>query len=209
MKERFASSSIKDFVEVVELYRSGSGAVYKARFKYDNQLYVLKEKKLPELGKAKDIMNEVKLLEQLRHSNIVQCEGWFRDSERRTIVIVLEYCSGGDLDTLLTSMRRSRESFSEVEIWTIFEQLCSGVKHLHSNGIIHRDIKPLNIFMDKDHRTFKIGDLGVSRQVSEQTVLVQTFYGTPLYLSPELIENRAYNEKTVSTITHLQKCCTF
>ena len=41
-----------------------------------------------------------------------------------------------------------------------------------------------------------LGDLGVSRQVSEDTVMLKTFYGTPLYLSPELIENRPYNEKT-------------
>ena len=196
-KERFASCSFNDFKDITELYRSASGAVYKATFKYDNKQYVLKEKRLPELGKKKDIMNEVKLLSQLRHANIVQCEGWFRDLHRdNTLFIVLEYCDGGDLDKMISQRRQIGPYFTEREIWYIFHQICSGVQHLHEHGIIHRDLKALNILVSKDQRHFKVSDLGVSRQVSEQTKMLNTFYGTPLYLSPEIIENKAYNEKT-------------
>lgn len=195
-KEKFAAAKFSEFVEVSELYRSPSGAIYKGRYKYDNKFYVLKEKKLSELGRARDVMNEVKLLQQLRHVNVVQCEGWFRDIDRGTLIIVLEYCEGGDLSQIIESRKKRQERFSEEEIWFIFKQICQGVCHLHQNGIIHRDIKALNIFYDPMLQKYKVGDLGVSRQVSEQTMLVQTFYGTPLYLSPELVENRAYNEKT-------------
>jgi len=86
--------------------------------------------------------------------------------------------------------------FDERQIWFIFLQLCEGLKHLHEHGIIHRDLKPLNVFCSSNGRTFKIGDLGVSRQVSEDTLLLKSFYGTPLYLSPELVESKPYNEKT-------------
>jgi len=55
--------------------------------------------------------------------------------------------------------------FDERQIWFIFLQLCEGLKHLHEHGIIHRDLKPLNVFCSSNGRTFKIGDLGVSRQV--------------------------------------------
>eukprot|EP01040_Poterioochromonas_malhamensis_P006842 gene6842-7377_t len=230
MREKFASCHFRDFIILEELYRSRIGIVYKVQFKYDSKIYVLKERKIAELGQRKDILNEVKLLQQLRSQNIVQYEGWFRDDDRKALFIVLEYCNGGDLyhflekrketgrshrsrggrggsdvagaGSITASTDRDRDGWkylSEKEIWFIFYQICIGLKHLHENGIIHRDIKTLNVFLsfiNDSHVFFKIGDLGVSRQVSENTFLLNTFYGTPLYLSPELIENKAYNEKT-------------
>jgi serine/threonine protein kinase len=89
MKEKFASSNFSDFIEIQEIYRSQAGAVYKGKFKYDKKEYVIKERKIPELGKQKDIMSEAKLLMQLDHPNVIQCEGWFRDERRNSIFIVL------------------------------------------------------------------------------------------------------------------------
>jgi serine/threonine protein kinase len=62
--------------------------------------------------------------------------------------------------------------FEERQVWFIFLQLCEGVRHLHEHGIIHRDLKPLNVFCSANGRTFKIGDLGVSRQVVHVVVRV-------------------------------------
>ena len=196
MSERFASSKFADFTNVRELYRSQAGAVFRATFKYDNREYVIKERHLSKQGQTKDIMNEVKLLIQLHHPNVIRCEGWFRDDSRKSIFIVLEYCAGGDLSSVIMKRRSGSGYFEEREIWYIFNQLCEGLKHLHEHGIIHRDLKPLNIMCTSSGKTFKLGDLGVSRQVSEETLMLKSFYGTPLYLSPELVENRLYNEKT-------------
>lgn len=196
MTEKFASSKFADFTNVQELYRSQAGAVFRALFKYDQKEYVLKERKLPKYGNTKDIMNEVKLLSQLDHSNVIRCEGWFRDESRQSIFIVLEFCAGGDLNSVILKQRTEGKYFDESQIWDIFYQLCVGLKHLHEHGIIHRDLKPLNIFCSRSGQTFKIGDLGVSRQVSEDTMMLKSFYGTPLYLSPELVDNKPYNEKT-------------
>jgi serine/threonine protein kinase len=88
-RERFAASSFNDFNEVKEIYRSNAGIVYVGRFKYDSKNYVLKERKAPELGKRRDIMNEVQLLGQLDHQNVVRCEGWFLDEKRKSLFIVL------------------------------------------------------------------------------------------------------------------------
>lgn len=89
MKEKFASSTFNDFSDVYELYRSYAGAVYRAKFKYDSKQYVLKERKIPELGKQKDLLSEAKLLAQLQHPNVIRCEGWFRDERRCAVFIVL------------------------------------------------------------------------------------------------------------------------
>lgn len=140
--ERFASCSFKDFHSVEELYRSAAGVVYKGVFKYDSKPYVLKERKLAELGRRKDIMNEVKLLQQLRHTNVIQCEGWFRGGrDEESLYIVLEYMDGGDLQQLINSYRKADKRLREADIWHIFHQICQGLCHLHENGIIHRDIK--------------------------------------------------------------------
>ncbi len=60
---------------------------------------------------------------------------------------------------------------------------------------MHRDVKSLNVFLC-DGGGVKLGDFGVSRQLSDQTVLLQSFYGTPLYLSPEIIDGRGYTAQT-------------
>ena len=194
--ERFASAGFKDFLDVVEIYRSNSGAVFCARYKYDNVVYVLKERKVSELGKKKDVMNEVRLLAQLCHPNVIACEGWFCDDERQSLFIILEYCPGGDFSKKIALRKNSRRYFSEDYIWFIFHQLCLGLQHLHVNGIIHRDLKTLNLVTTKNDTVVKIADLGVSRQVSRNTCMLDTFIGTPLYLSPELVDNKPYNEKT-------------
>lgn len=196
--ERFACATLKDFGEIKELYRSGSGAVYRARFRYDSCLYVLKERKVSEMGRKKDIMNEVRLLAQVDHPNVIKCEGWFNDEERRSLFIILEYCNCGDLSKKIASRKvTSRPKFfPERYIWFMFHQICLGVQHLHYNGIVHRDLKPLNIMLARKDCQIKLADLGVSRQVSNNTTILQTVIGTPLYLSPELVDNLPYNEKT-------------
>ena len=196
--KKFSSAAFADFYEIKELYRSGAGAVFCARFKYDKKKYVLKERTLPELGKRRDMMNEVNLLSQLDHPNVVRCEGYFRDERRNSLFIVLEYCKGGDLKTYLDSKKAQKKPLDERLIWHIFHQLCQGLKHLHEHGIVHRDLKSMNVMIVRDDKRFnvKLADLGVSRQISDDTMMLQTFYGTPLYLSPELVENKGYNEKT-------------
>lgn len=199
---KFASSSISDFNGLSELHRSSTGAVYVGTFRYDNTKYILKERRYSELGVRSDLMHEVNLLTQLNHPNIVTCEGWFRDEKNKSLFIVLEYCEGGDLQSFIKFQKSGDKPVKfipEELVWIIFEQICDGVLHLHENGIIHRDLKPLNIMLCKrggnKHR-IKIVDLGVSRQVSHDTDFLKTFYGTPLYISPELVENKHYNEKT-------------
>jgi len=194
--ERFAACSLKDFSDIKELYRSGAGAVYKARFNYDEKTYVLKERVLSELGKRKNITNEVQLLSQLNHPNVIRCEGWFWDHKKGALVIVLEYCENGDLFKLISKRKARSKYFDEPYIWHIFHQICLAVTHLHESGIIHRDLKALNVMLTRGNTVPKLADLGVSRQVSEDTMMLKTFYGTPLYLSPELVDNSNYNEKT-------------
>lgn len=133
--------------------------------------------------------------------------------------IVLEYADRGDLYHSLVRRRKRLQYFSEETVWDMFRQVCEGLEYLHRHHVVHRDIKvriialktashggahpcapqTLNILRVTNpdgSLSVKIADLGVGREVSAQTHMLQTFYGTPLYASPELVDNRPYNEKT-------------
>lgn len=84
---------------------------------------------------------------------------------------------------------------TEALVWAIAEQLVSAVAYMHAHSIVHRDIKPLNIFLDRERRV-KLGDLGVSKIMSEQAE--GTRVGTPLFLAPELVQQKPYSNKVTA-----------
>ena len=70
-----------------------------------------------------------------------------------------------------------------------FIQIALGLKHVHDNNILHRDLKTQNIFLTSDN-TIKLGDFGIAKILNSQTELANTVIGTPYYLSPELCEDK-------------------
>jgi NIMA (never in mitosis gene a)-related kinase len=109
----------------------------------------------------------------------------------------MEYCEKGDLCTYMSERQKKQKQnyhFEEDFIWRLFIQISLGLYYIHSKKILHRDIKTLNIFLTKD-LSGKIGDLGVAK-VLEGTNHAITFIGTPYYVSPEMCQNKPYNEKS-------------
>ena len=93
----------------------------------------------------------------------------------------MEFCENGDLQTFLT--KRQNKLLSEQTIWKYFLQICLGVNYLHGIGIIHRDLKALNIFLCNSDRTVKIGDLGVARRTVDiigSTPKAKKLHDTPV-----------------------------
>jgi serine/threonine protein kinase len=83
----------------------------------------------------------------------------------------------------------------ESTIWKFFIQICLGLRYIHSKNILHRDIKTINVFLT-DNDEIRIGDLGVAKVINDHSWFAQTIVGTPYYLSPELCEEKPYNEKS-------------
>eukprot|EP00949_MAST-11_sp_MAST-11-sp1_P002572 g2572.t1 len=171
--KRAAQLRLENFHVIDTIYRSQTGSVIKARRKGSRELFVLKKRLCSELGGRKDILNEVKLLKKVHNPNVIRCHDFFYDDSRgrRALYIVLEYA------------------------------ISAGIACLHENGIVHRDIKALNILRCEDDSEgndvkYKVGDLGVGREMSKETHFLSTFYGTPLYASPELCESKPYDERT-------------
>lgn len=86
--------------------------------------------------------------------------------------------------------------FSEDQILNWFVQISLGLKHIHDRKILHRDIKTQNIFLSKNGSVAKLGDFGIARILSNSMELARTCVGTPYYLSPEICQNKPYNNKT-------------
>lgn len=110
--------------------------------------------------------------------------------------IQMEYCSQGDLRNWLNH----RELTHETDADQIFRQIISALAHLHGvqpKAIIHRDVKPENIFMQKD-RNIKLGDFGLSREIDKFDMTSRT--GTSFYKAPELVRKCIFHNEVAIII---------
>ncbi|XP_015875145.2 mitogen-activated protein kinase kinase kinase ANP1 isoform X1 [Ziziphus jujuba] len=130
----------------------------------------------------KELEEEVKLLKNLSHPNIVRYLGTVREEE--TLNILLEFVPGGSISSLLGKFG----SFPEAVVRTYTKQLLLGLAYLHKNGIMHRDIKGANILVD-NKGCIKLADFGASKQVVELATIsgAKSMKGTPYWMAPEVI----------------------
>ncbi|KAI6647615.1 Serine/threonine-protein kinase Nek1 isoform X4 [Oopsacas minuta] len=159
-----------------------------------NARFVIKEVNMSKMSHREkdDARNEITVLSQMKHPNIVSYQGSFE--EAGALYILMEYCDGGDLHTKISSLKN--QLFEEDQIVNWFVQLCLGIKHIHDRKILHRDIKTQNIFLNRQATIVKVGDFGISKVMNSTVELARTCIGTPYYLSPEICEGRPYNHKS-------------
>ena len=136
---------------------------------------------------------EVDLLRRLHHPNIVRYIDSFLTRDRDKLCIVMEYCDGGDLAAQIKAARRTMFSESKILHW--FVQIALGVHYMHTNNVLHRDLKTQNIFMTGNGRLV-LGDLGISKVLEGTMDFAKTCIGTPYYMSPEIFKNKPYSYKS-------------
>ncbi|KAK8966959.1 Mitogen-activated protein kinase kinase kinase NPK1 [Platanthera guangdongensis] len=130
----------------------------------------------------RELEDEVKLLRNLSHPNIVRYLGTVREEE--TLNILLEFVPGGSISSLLGKFG----SFPEAVIRMYTRQILQGLEYLHRNKIIHRDIKGANILVD-NKGCIKLADFGASKQVAMLATITaaKSMKGTPYWMAPEVI----------------------
>ncbi|XP_046513079.1 serine/threonine-protein kinase Nek1 isoform X6 [Equus quagga] len=180
----------------VRLQKIGEGSFGKAvlvKSTEDERQYVIKEINISRMSnkEREESRREVAVLANMKHPNIVQYRESFE--ENGSLYIVMDYCEGGDLFKRINAQKGVL--FQEDQILDWFVQICLALKHVHDRKILHRDIKSQNIFLTKDG-TIQLGDFGIARVLNSTVELARTCIGTPYYLSPEICENKPYNNKS-------------
>ena len=173
---------------VLELIGEGSfGRVYKGRKKFTGHVVALKF--IPKAGKAqKDLKNlrrEIEIMSGLKHANIIELLDHFETDDE--VVVVTEFAEGE-----LFQILEDDGKLLEEQIQSIACQLLSALYYIHTHRILHRDMKPQNILLGKGG-VVKLCDFGFARAMSMNTLVLTSIKGTPLYMSPELVEERPYD----------------
>ncbi|XP_063748126.1 serine/threonine-protein kinase Nek1 isoform X3 [Eleginops maclovinus] len=184
---------MEKYEKVKKIGEGSFGKAILVKSKEDGHQYVIKEIGISAMSskERQESRKEVAVLANMSHPNIVQYKESFE--EGGCLYIVMDYCEGGDLFKKINSQKGVR--FSEEQILDWFVQICLALKHVHDRKILHRDIKSQNIFLTKDG-TVQLGDFGIARVLNSTVELARTCIGTPYYLSPEICENKPYNNKS-------------
>jgi len=164
------------------------GKVYKGRKKQSGQIVALKF--ISKRGKSeKDLANfrqEIQILKKLRHENIILLLDSFETPHE--FCLVTEFAQGELFEIL-----EDDGTLPESEVRKIAQQLVQALFYLHANRIIHRDMKPQNILISANG-IVKLCDFGFARAMSNNTVVLTSLKGTPLYMAPEIVQELPYNE---------------
>ncbi|XP_056316847.1 serine/threonine-protein kinase 24-like isoform X2 [Danio aesculapii] len=159
----------------------------------DGDLFVVKEVNYRDNVPLDTVKNEVSILKKLHHGYIVAYEDSFEDMESGHFYIVMEYCAWGDLHNKMQA-QRSIGFFEEQQILDWLVQICLALQYIHENNVLHRDVKPQNVFLTEDGY-INLGDFGCATALSRADAYAQSVVGADLYVSPEVYQRR-YNSKS-------------
>lgn len=177
----------KKFRNLIKIGQGASGGVYTAFEVGTNKCVAIKQMNLEQQPKKDLIINEILVMRDSRHKNVVN----FQDSflVRGDLWVVMEYMEGGSLTDVVTF-----NMMSEGQISAVCRETLHGLQFLHSKGVIHRDIKSDNILLSMDGN-IKLTDFGFCAQINESHMKRTTMVGTPYWMAPEVVTRKEYGRK--------------
>jgi calcium/calmodulin-dependent protein kinase I len=152
---------------------------------------VRKDNKKP--NQINKIKQEVNILKQLKHKNIIEFKNYIETNSK--LYIIMEYIENGTLKNLIDIRKTEKNNFTDEEVSSIMKSLFEAINYLHSFHIVHRDLKPENILIynRNDFSSIKLADFGLSAQYFEIKEEFE-FCGTLIYMAPEQIVKKFYSK---------------
>ncbi|KAG5835577.1 hypothetical protein ANANG_G00245480 [Anguilla anguilla] len=194
VKRHHHKHNLKHRYEFLETLGKGTYGKVKKAVERSGRMVAIKSIRKEKIKDEQDLVHirrEIEIMSSLNHPHIITIYEVFENKHK--IVIVMEYASRGDLYDYICEQQR----LSEREARHFFRQIVSAVHYCHRNGIVHRDLKLENILLDGQGNV-KIADFGLSNLYRGDEYL-QTFCGSPLYASPEIVNGRPYKGPEVDS----------
>ncbi|EXJ72381.1 STE/STE20/PAKA protein kinase [Cladophialophora psammophila CBS 110553] len=196
---------LESYSKQKKIGQGASGSVYVARVKESatsavaRELYrthgpkgqvAIKQMDLRNQPRKELIVNEIIVMKDSKHPNIVNFLDSFLQEQNNELWVVMEFMEGG----ALTDIIDNNPVITEDQIATICYETCKGLAHLHSQDIIHRDIKSDNVLLDRVGNV-KITDFGFCAKLTESKSKRATMVGTPYWMAPEVVKQKEYGPK--------------
>uniref|UniRef100_A0A3B3RLA7 non-specific serine/threonine protein kinase n=1 Tax=Paramormyrops kingsleyae TaxID=1676925 RepID=A0A3B3RLA7_9TELE len=175
-------SYLENFVKIGE---GSTGVVCIAREKHSGRLVAVKMMDLRKQQRRELLFNEVVIMRDYQHRNVV--EMYKSALVEEELWVIMEYLQGGALTNIVSETRLSEE-----QIATVCEAVLQALAYLHSQGVIHRDIKSDSILLTLDGRV-KLSDFGFCAQISKDIPKRKSLVGTPYWMAPEVISKHPYS----------------
>ncbi|CAD0030477.1 unnamed protein product [Aureobasidium pullulans] len=177
----------KKYRNLNKIGQGASGGVFTAYEVGTNKCVAIKQMNLEQQPKKDLIINEILVMKDSKHKNIVN----FMDSYlvKGDLWVVMEYMEGGSLTDVVTF-----NMMSEPQIAAVCRETLHGLQFLHSKGVIHRDIKSDNILLSLEGN-IKLTDFGFCAQINESQHKRTTMVGTPYWMAPEVVTRKEYGRK--------------
>ncbi|MCE5165893.1 MAP3K epsilon protein kinase 1 [Datura stramonium] len=185
-----------------EIGKGAYGRVYKGLDLENGDFVAIKQVSLENIAQEdlNVIMQEIDLLKNLNHKNIVKYLGSLKTKTH--LFIILEYVENGSLANIVKPNKFG--PFPESLVAVYISQVLEGLVYLHEQGVIHRDIKGANILTTKEGLV-KLADFGVATKLTEADVNTHSVVGTPYWMAPELVLHALLDPVMAGSLSHLDR----